>query len=340
MNLNDGQIRVGTCSWQEPTLIRGGGFYPPGMPPAAMITHYAVWFDVVEVDSSYYRFLSRRTFEKWSERTPQGFVFNVKVPGIFTQQGMSLNGLPKDVQDDLDSETKKKPRIYLYHMQDEAIGKLWADFSESIEPLGDTGKLGSLLFQFPPYFRFGSKAREYLLECKERLPDHLLAVEFRASDWFRDPKTGKDRNEETLSFLEDNKLAYVAVDEPQGTKSSVPPLFAATHPNYAIVRFHGRKVQNWEKNVKPHLKFDWDYSGAELKPWVAQISGAAEEGQEVHAMFNTNNGNQGVVNSLKLKLQLGQITQEQYDSANQAIHAAMRERAVLDAGRGRRRGGN
>ena len=36
------------------------------------------------------------------------------------------------------------------------------------------------------------------------------------------------------------------VDGPQGFKSSVPPVVAATSPDLAVVRFHGRRTATWE----------------------------------------------------------------------------------------------
>lgn len=326
-------IRVGTCSWQEKTLIQQGGFYPIGMAESEMISYYAEEFDVVEVDSSYYRFISKETFKKWTERTPDGFLFNVKVPGIFTLQGIPADGLPSDIFKELPEETRKKGRLYDRDLPAEVNEELWARCSDSIEPLRESAKLGSLLFQFPGYFRPGTKSPAYLAYIKEKLPRDIIAVEFRHSSWFRDPETGEDRTEQTLQFLEENGFAYVAVDEPQGLSSSVPPIFAATHPRYAIVRFHGRKVKTWEQNVKPSEKFDWYYSDEELAPWIPPIMGASGEGREVHAMVNTNNGNQGPVNSLRIKKNLGQISEEEYQQRVAAMHASMRERAVREAGR-------
>ena len=50
----------------------------------------------------------------------------------------------------------------------------------------------------------------------------------------------KDDNlNETIEFLEGNGLPLVCVDMPQGFKSSLPPVAAAT-ADLAVVRFHGR----------------------------------------------------------------------------------------------------
>ena len=45
----------------------------------------------------------------------------------------------------------------------------------------------------------------------------------------------------TLGLFEKLGLAYVVVDEPQGFRSSTPPVVASTSP-LAVVRFHGHNA--------------------------------------------------------------------------------------------------
>ena len=133
---------------------------------------------------------------------------------------------------------------------------------------------------------------DHILECKARVTSYKAAVEFRNNAWLA------ERNREaTLSFLRDNDLAFVCVDEPQGFKSSVPPVAAVTSDT-AIVRFHGRKGETWEKkNVSAVERFDYYYDTNELSPWAASIKECATMANDVHVLFNTNNGDQGVVNA-------------------------------------------
>ena len=74
-------IRVGTCSWTDPTMVRA--WYPPSARTAAdRLRYYAGHFDTVEVDSSYYGMPTPATARLWAERTPPGFVFHIKAFGI------------------------------------------------------------------------------------------------------------------------------------------------------------------------------------------------------------------------------------------------------------------
>ncbi len=71
------RIRVGTASWtdHEP-------FYPAEYARAGMksqrISYYARYFSLVEVDSTFYTLQPARNFQLWADRTPDGFIFDVK----------------------------------------------------------------------------------------------------------------------------------------------------------------------------------------------------------------------------------------------------------------------
>jgi hypothetical protein len=98
-----------------------------------------------------------------------------------------------------------------------------------------------VLFQFPPWFYPGNEQREFILSCKQKLPQYRLAIEFRHNSWLNEKNT-----ERTLTFLRDNDLPLVCVDEPQGFKSSVPPVTEITS-DIGLVRFHGHNQETWEK---------------------------------------------------------------------------------------------
>src|SRR5207249_10144483 len=59
-----------------------GSFYPPGMQPRDSLSYYATQFATVEVDSTFYGCPSPRTVNNWAARTPEGFIFSVKVPQL------------------------------------------------------------------------------------------------------------------------------------------------------------------------------------------------------------------------------------------------------------------
>ncbi|HSL26479.1 MAG TPA: DUF72 domain-containing protein, partial [Acidimicrobiia bacterium] len=154
-------------------------------------------------------------------------------------------------------------------------------FRQGLMPLHSAGKLGVVLFQMPPYVYPTRGSFGYLSWAAAQLEDFQLAVEFRNGRWLDDA-----HRDETLNFLERHRLAYVCVDEPQGFKSSVPPVVAATAP-IAEIRFHGRNGDNWEKKgISAAERFRYDYSKTELTEWVPRVKTLAEQADTVHALMN------------------------------------------------------
>ena len=89
---------------------------------------------------------------------------------------------------------------------------------------------------------------------------------------------------ETLDFLEGNGLPYVCVDMPQGFKSSVPPVVAAT-ADLAVVRFHGHNDAEWESG-DVHKRFAYLYSTEELKEWAPKVAQLGAEAKQTHVLMN------------------------------------------------------
>ena len=59
-----------------------GSFYPRGMQSRDFLSYYATQFATVEVDSTFYGCPSPRTVSNWADRTPEDFLFCVKMPQI------------------------------------------------------------------------------------------------------------------------------------------------------------------------------------------------------------------------------------------------------------------
>jgi uncharacterized protein YecE (DUF72 family) len=278
-----GKVLVGISSWTEPTLVKEGTFYPPEAKSAEeRLRFYATQFPVVEVDSSYYFPPSERNSVLWIERTPKDFTFNVKAYSLLTQHPTKVDSLYKEVKEALPGELASKRNVYAERMPPELLDEVWQRFASALMPLHSAGKLGCVLFQFPQYFVISRKAKDYIVGCKERLPDFRIAVEFRHKSWM------EERNqEETATFLAEHDLPFVCVDMPQGFDSSLPPVAVATSRSLALVRFHGRNREAWEKKTKTAAeRFDYDYSKRELQPWVPKIESLAEEARETHVVMN------------------------------------------------------
>jgi len=277
-----GPVRVGTCGWTDPTLIKAGTFYPAGANTAEeRLRHYASQFPVVEVDATYYALPWQEQAGLWVERTPPDFTFNVKAYSLLTQHPTMAKTIPADLRDSILPEHRGKQRVYPGHLGADAVEEIWRRFHEALLPLDSAGKLGAVLLQFPEWHVPSRGNREYLQLAREKLAGYRVCVEFRNRAWLG---TDKDRDR-TLGFLREHELALVCVDMPQGFRSSMPPVAEVTNPALSVVRFHGRDPEAWEKKTVSE-RFRYLYDEDELREWVPRIEHLAEDAAEVHAMMN------------------------------------------------------
>jgi uncharacterized protein YecE (DUF72 family) len=294
-----GTIRIGTASWTDPTMTAAGVFYPSGADSAEeRLQYYASRFPLVEVDATYYSLPVRRTSELWVARTPPDFTFDIKAHALMTGQPTETKRLPKELREALPAEIAEKSRIYAKDLPDDLKGDVWAWFADGLEPLVDAGQLGSILLQYPRWFFTSSENRDTIEEAVDRLRRVGMtpAVEFRNATWFNEKNI-----ERTLRFLGDRQVPLVMVDGPQGFKSSVPPIVAATSPDLAVIRFHGRRAETWEaQNIKTVERFRYLYDEGELEEWVPRVRAAAGQAAQTHVLFNNCYANYGATNALQL----------------------------------------
>jgi uncharacterized protein YecE (DUF72 family) len=282
-----GVVRIGTASWTDKTLL-ASGWYPKEVKSAEeRLGYYAEHFPVVEVDSTYYTPPSERNSQLWSERTPDGFTFNIKAYALFTQHPTRLNSLYKELRPD----TEKK-NIYLKDLEPSVVDEAWERFLSALAPLAGSGRLGAILFQFPQWFVGKPENREYLLQVKERCAPYRICVEFRHESWMSE----KNR-ERTLDFLRSYQLPYVVVDMPQGHRSSVPPVLEVT-AGLSVVRFHGHS-EKWESR-DIYERFGYEYSTKELRGWAEPVQQLASKADEVHVLFNNCYSNYAQANAEEL----------------------------------------
>src|SRR5256714_4078676 len=303
VQIGEGKVRFATASGTDPTMTAPGVFYPKGAGNAEeRLRFYASQFPVVEVDATYYALPNKRTAQSWVERTPKDFVFDIKAHALMTGQPTEVTRLPKAVQEELPGELKEKRRIYRKDMPVELLDAVYKQFREALEPLIEASKLGAVFVQFPKWVFPSNEARELILETRQRL-DLPIAVEFRHGSWFNEKNA-----ERTVKFLQDNKIPYVAVDEPQGFKSSVPPVGIQTNEKLAVFRFHGRNNENWEKKgIQPSERFRYLYDEDELADWTPKIAAIAKQTQQTHVVYNNCFSNYGTTNAREAALILAEM---------------------------------
>jgi uncharacterized protein YecE (DUF72 family) len=283
-----GRILVGTASWTDKTLLESGWYPPDVTTPEERLRYYAEQFPLVEVDSTYYTPPNERNSALWAARTPPGFTFNIKAFSLLTLHPTR----PTAVYKDLRLDTNKN--VYLKDFDTAAVDQVWERFLAALEPLHDAERLGAVLFQFPQWFMISKAHKEYILECKERAAPYRICVEFRSESWFRD----EENTAETLDFLRSYAVPFVCVDMPQGHRSSVPPVVAATSADLSVVRFHGHS-EKWDSR-DIYERFGYLYDESELEPWVPRLQGLAAETAQTHVLLNNCYRNYAQTNARQL----------------------------------------
>ena len=292
------EVRVGTASWTDPTMVRGRVFYPRGVSTAEdRLRYYAEQFSVVEVDATYYSLPERTTAERWSERTPADFMFHVKAHALMTGQPTEVIRLPVELQEALPASLTGKRKIYAKDLPPELLDAVWTDFLDALSPLAETGKLGGILLQYPRWFLPTPENKQLLVDAAERLNGIPGTVELRNHHWF----SSESSTARTLDLLRTLGLSHVVVDGPQGLESSVPAVAAVTTPQLAMIRFHGRRAATWEAADVPTVeRYRYLYSAAELDKLMPLIERAADEATRTIVFFNNCYGNYGSTNAREM----------------------------------------
>lgn len=287
-----GGLRIGTASWTDRTLL-ASGWYPSEVTSASdRLSYYAARFPLVEVDSTYYTPPNERNSRLWAERTPAGFTFNVKAFSLLTGHPTRPGALYTDLRPDTDRRT-----LYPKDLDSTTIDAVWERFLSALEPLERAGRLGVLLFQFPPWFPIGRGNKQYILECADRAAPYRICVEFRNRSWL-----SQDNRAETLDFLTSYAVPYVCVDMPQGHVSSVPPVLAAT-ADLAVMRFHGHSDRWTSHDI--HERFGYLYSERELAGWAPRIRALADQAESTHILMNNCYRDYAQTNAAQLMNMLG-----------------------------------
>jgi uncharacterized protein YecE (DUF72 family) len=244
--VNHPLILLGTSSftatgWQ-------GSFYPKRMRPADYLAFYAEHFHTVEVDSTFYACPTARTVENWKARTPDGFVFSVKVPQTITH--------------------------------DKVLVDCHAELEEFLNTMGILGeKLGPIVFQFPFFDKWKIKDRhefmDRLIPFLKKLPaDRRFAIEIRNKKWF---------DAEFANLLREHKMALVLQDRsrmPSPSELKFDPITA----DWTYIRWLGdrkdieEQTTTWDKAVVDRT--------AELSSWVDFCYQIMNRGVLIYAYAN------------------------------------------------------
>jgi uncharacterized protein YecE (DUF72 family) len=259
------RIWIGPAGWSYEDWK--GVVYPAGAGRTFDPLEYlARYFDVVEINSSFYRPPPAAWTRSWARRVGDHprFRFTAKLWRGFTHE---RDATPS--QADVDA------------------------FRAGIDPLAEEDRLLAVLVQFPWSFRNGPEERRWLAAVVGEFGEYPLVVEVRHASW---------DEPEALAWLRKRSVGMAAIDQPLH-EGSLGAVDRRTGP-VAYYRFHGRNFASWFAEGRPtHERYDYLYGREELEPWVDRIEDAADDAAVKAVVAITNNHYQGqaAVNALQLK---------------------------------------
>lgn len=234
---------VGTSGWSYPHWK--GPFYPEELPNARFLEYYARQFQSVEINSSFYRLPAEHTLRQWYTAVPDDFIFAAKASRYITHM--------------------KKLRDPRQTVQ---------PFLERISLLGE--KLGPILFQLPPRWRFNASRLALFLRTLSR--QFRYAFEFRDQTWL---------NDETFDLLAGSNAAHCIYD----LNGFVSPEKITT--DIAYVRLHG-----------PGGPYEGSYGSSALNDWAASFSAWRRRCEAVYCFFDNDQSGYAPENAQRLQTML------------------------------------
>jgi uncharacterized protein YecE (DUF72 family) len=211
------RIHLGTSSFTAAGW--SGSFYPKGLKSAEYLAYYAEHFNTVEIDSTFYACPSPSTVKGWAQKTPDDFIFSVKVPQTVTHEKVLV---------DCDGEFEQ--------------------FVQTMSIL--ERKLGAMVLQFP-YFSSEPTPAQFLSRLKTFLkkipPGYKLAVEIRNKSWL---------NDHLADVLREYKVALVLQDREWMPMPSEPAeSFDPITTDWTYIRWLGDRkgieqiTKTWDRSV-------------------------------------------------------------------------------------------
>lgn len=263
------KLYLGTAGWSYKDWVPN--FYPRGQSKNFdWLQFYSQYFNVVEVNATYYAYLARKTFEGWAEKLEgaEDFCFTIKLHQDFT---------------------------HARKFTDEQVQAV----TGNLDVLDKAGRLGGLLIQFPYSFSFNDAAVEHVRMLNEIFGQYRRFVEVRHSSW---------NNPEAYSFFREMDIGICTIDQPQ-IGNSVPFEPLVTN-NQAYFRFHGRNAAEWFKSVRNYGKeqtyeqaserYKYLYSPGELVEIDRKIREVFDRVRDVYVIMNNHPSSYGIVNAFEL----------------------------------------
>ena len=148
------KINIGCAGWDYNDWV--GVFYPKPLERYNHLEFYSKFFDVIEINSTFYNIPKKSTVLNWYNQVPPDFKFVVKVWQKIT-----------------------------HNLNDHDLDYTISQFFNNLTPLQE--KVIAYLLQFPPWFKFTEKHLNQLKKLSKELPPkNRYVIELRNNSWFKE----------------------------------------------------------------------------------------------------------------------------------------------------------
>jgi uncharacterized protein YecE (DUF72 family) len=263
------EYHIGTAGWSYKDWVPV--FYPKAQSGGFdWLRFYSQYFSCVEVNASYYTYISPKIVSGWIEKVSDSekFLFTVKLHQDFTHK--------RDFDD-------QKIRSVSYNL----------------EMLSRAERLGGLLIQFPYSFSYNEASSDYIRRLKEIFDGYKCFVEVRHSSW---------NKKNVYELFKQLDMTLCTIDQPQiGKAIKFEPVITN---DIAYIRFHGRNTEEWAKSIRnfgkaqsyeeQSARYRYLYTPGELVEIEQKIKSIQEKIKEVYVIMNNHPQGEGVVNAFEL----------------------------------------
>jgi len=238
-----GNVRIGISGWTYAPWR--GNFYPPGLLQADELSYASRQVETIEINGTFYGLQRPDAFARWYDETPEGFVFAVKGPRFITH-------------------------IRRLREIETPLANFFASGVLRLEE-----KLGPLLWQFPPSFRFSAERLDHFLSVLPRDTEAAAALAEHPSEWLAERAWAKTARRRELrhaieirhqSFLDP---AFVALLRRHGVAlvfadSVAWPYAEDVTADFVYLRLHGSE----ELYASGYSDEAIDHFAARIKLWA------------------------------------------------------------------------
>jgi uncharacterized protein YecE (DUF72 family) len=266
-----GNIKIGVAGWSYKDWQ--GIVYPPSLKSSARIAYLAQFFEMIEINTSFYGHIKPTVGKEWC-RAALGvnpkFVFTAKLNRAFTHSPVAV----------LEATSAKTIRPAASDERDAKAGY------DSIEA---EGILGALLAQFPISFKCTEENRAYVERLVASFRSYPLVLEIRHASW---------NEPEVLRWIQGLDIGLCNIDQPLLGRAVRPAAHATSVVGY--IRLHGRNYKQWFAETNVRDRYDYLYSAEELARWKERALEVAGKTQTTYVVANNHNLGKAAVNALEL----------------------------------------